>query len=250
MSDDWRLGIHAVESALEVGASQVIELWIEKGTRNPRVLELAEAARGHGIAVQSVGKEGFTRIAHDVRHQGIAARCRAEAVLDERELGDLIESAGSEALLLVLDGVTDPHNLGACLRSAHAAGACAVLIPKDRSAAMTPVVRRAAAGAAERLPLVRATNLARALDTVKEAGVWLTGLAGDAPQTLFDIDLRGRVALVMGSEGEGMRRLTAERCDHLAHIPMHKGAESLNVSVAPGVALFEAVRQRRTPPRR
>ncbi len=244
MSDDWRVGIHSVESAIDAGAAQMIELWVEKGTRNPRVLELADSARKQGIAVQSVGRDALDRISQDTRHQGIGARCKSAPDLDERALGDLVESQGTDSLLLVLDGVTDPHNLGACMRSAWAAGACAVLIPRDRATTLTPVVRRAAAGAAERLPLVRATNLARALDTIKEAGVWLTGFAGDAPQSLYAMDFRGRSGIVLGSEGEGMRRLTRERCDHLAHIPMQGSAESLNVSVAAGVALFEAVRQR------
>lgn len=247
MSDDWRVGIHAVESAIDAGAAQVIEVWVEKGTRNPRVTELADAARKQGIAVQSVGRDALERVSQDTRHQGIGARCRSTPDLDERALGDLVESSGDDALLLVLDGVTDPHNLGACMRSALAAGACAVLIPRDRASTLTPVVRRAAAGAAERLPLVRATNLARALDTIKEAGVWLTGLAGDAPQSLYTLDFRGRAGIVLGSEGDGMRRLTRERCDHLSHIPMRGGAESLNVSVAAGVALFEVARQRLHP---
>ncbi|MGH8184750.1 MAG: 23S rRNA (guanosine(2251)-2'-O)-methyltransferase RlmB, partial [Rhodanobacteraceae bacterium] len=151
---------------------------------------------------------------------------------------------------LVLDGVTDPHNLGACLRSAAAAGATAVIAPKDRAVGVTPVVRRASAGAVDRVPLIEVTNLARTLRELKDAGVWLTGLAGEAEASLYDIDLSGRVALVMGGEGEGMRRLTREACDHLARIPMPggdfgRGVESLNVSVAAGIALFEAVRQRR-----
>jgi 23S rRNA (guanosine2251-2'-O)-methyltransferase len=152
--------------------------------------------------------------------------------------------AGSDALFLVLDGVTDPHNLGACLRSAAAANVTAVIVPKDRAVGLTPVVRRASAGGADRVPLVAATNLARAMRTLKDAGVWITGLAGDTEQSIYDVDLKGPVALVLGSEGEGMRRLTRENCDFVARIPMPGSMESLNVSVATGVVLFEALRQR------
>jgi 23S rRNA (guanosine2251-2'-O)-methyltransferase len=144
----------------------------------------------------------------------------------------------------VLDGVTDPHNLGACLRSAAAANVTAVIVPKDRAVGITPVVRRASAGGADRVPLVAATNLARALRALKDAGVWITGLAGDTDQTIYQVDMKGPVALVLGSEGEGMRRLTRETCDFLAKIPMPGSMESLNVSVATGIVLFEALRQR------
>ncbi|MBN8480657.1 MAG: 23S rRNA (guanosine(2251)-2'-O)-methyltransferase RlmB, partial [Xanthomonadales bacterium] len=162
----------------------------------------------------------------------------------EAELPALVEAAGGEGLFLVLDGVTDPHNLGACLRSAEAAGVNAVIVPKDRAVGMTATVRRASAGAADRVPFVAATNLARALRVLKDAGVWLTGLAGDGGTSLHALDFSGPVAIVMGSEGEGMRRLTREACDHLAHIPMRGRIESLNVSVATGIALFEVLRQR------
>jgi len=168
------------------------------------------------------------------------------AAKSERDLADLLET--DNALFLVLDGVTDPHNLGACLRSAAAAGTTAVIVPKDRAVGITPVVRRASAGAVDRVPLIEVTNLARALRDMKDAGVWLTGLAGEAEASLYDVDLKGKTALVMGGEGEGMRRLTREACDHLARIPMPGSMESLNVSVATGVALFEAVRQRRGNP--
>jgi 23S rRNA (guanosine2251-2'-O)-methyltransferase len=162
----------------------------------------------------------------------------------EHALPGLLEQAGGEALVLVLDGVTDPHNLGACLRSAAAAKVTAVIVPKDRAVGLTPVVRRASAGGADRVPLVAVTNLARTLRELKDAGVWITGLAGDTAQSLYELDLKGPVALVLGSEGEGMRRLTRETCDYVAKIPMPGAMESLNVSVAAGVVLFEALRQR------
>jgi len=155
-----------------------------------------------------------------------------------------VENAGKDTLFLVLDGVTDPHNLGACLRSAEGAGVTAVIVPKDKAVGITPTVRTASAGAADRVPFVVVTNLARTLKALKEQGVWLVGLAGDAEQDFYTVDLTGPIAIVMGSEGEGMRRLTREACDFLAHIPMRGAVESLNVSVATGVALFETLRQR------
>ena len=164
----------------------------------------------------------------------------------ETQLEEALEAIGdAPPLLLVLDGVTDPHNLGACLRSADAAGVAAVIVPRDRAAGLTPVVRKVAAGAAETVPLVQVVNLARTLRELKERGVWLVGTSDDAARTLYDVDLSGPTALVLGSEGEGMRRLTREACDELVSIPMAGAVESLNVSVAAGVALFEAVRQRR-----
>jgi 23S rRNA (guanosine2251-2'-O)-methyltransferase len=178
------------------------------------------------------------------RHQGVVARYNAPTPHSEAELPKLVEGAGVSALFLVLDGVTDPHNLGACLRSAEAAGVTAVIVPKDRAVGITPTVRRASAGAADRVPLVAATNLARALKALKDAGVWLVGLVGDIDTSLYSIDLKGPIAIVLGSEGEGMRRLTREACDFVARIPMRGGVESLNVSVATGIALFETLRQR------
>jgi len=163
---------------------------------------------------------------------------------DEAFLFDLLRSSRSPAFLLILDNVQDPHNLGACLRSADGAGVQAVVIPKDRSVHLTPAVRTVACGAAEHIPLVEVTNLARLLDQLKEAGVWLVGTTDQAPKLIYEIDLTGPLALVMGSEGKGLRRLTAEKCDFLASIPMHGSVSSLNVSVATGVCLYEAVRQR------
>jgi 23S rRNA (guanosine2251-2'-O)-methyltransferase len=174
----------------------------------------------------------------------VVARYNAPAALPDSALAGLVEAAGRNALVLVLDGVTDPHNFGACLRSAEAAGVTAVVVPKDRAVGVTPTVRRASAGAADRVPIVAATNLARALKALKEAGVWLVGLAGDTDQSVYSVDLDGPIAVVLGGEGEGMRRLTRENCDFVAKIPMQGDIESLNVSVATGIVLFEALRQR------
>ncbi len=242
-NEHWIAGINAVASALEHDAVNVREVMVEARARNPRLAELAELARGQGIAVRTVGADVLERIAGGVRHQGIVAHYAAVRGFDEDDLEALVEAA-EKPLFLILDGVQDPHNLGACLRSAAAAGATAVVIPKDKSAPVNATVRKTSAGAADRIPVVRVTNLARALDTLKQAGVWLVGLAGEAGQGLYASDLRGAIGIVMGGEGDGMRRLTRERCDFLVRIPMPGEIESLNVSVAAGIALFEAVRQR------
>jgi 23S rRNA (guanosine2251-2'-O)-methyltransferase len=244
MRDSWLFGIHAVEGALRRDPAAVVELVIARDSRNPRLLALLEQARGLGLRAQMLPAQALDRLAEGGRHQGVAARLRLREGVDEHALAGLVERAGREALLLVLDGITDPHNLGACLRSADAAGVTAVILPRDRSAALTPAARKVAAGAAESVPLVRVTNLARSLKSLREAGVWVVGLAGEAEKTLYQQDLRGPLALVMGSEGEGLRRLTREHCDHLVRLPMRGSVESLNVSVAAGVALYEALRQR------
>ena len=244
MSDTWIAGINPVEGALRNDADRVHELQLEQGSRNPRLKAVADEARRLGIRVQMVSRADLERVAEGSRHQGVAARYTAAAVRTDDDLAALVEAAGHRALFLVLDGVTDPHNLGACMRSAAAAGVTAVIVPKDRAVGVTPVVRKASAGAADRVPLVVVTNLARALRELKDAGVWLTGLAGDAQSSLYAIDFTGPCALVLGGEGEGMRRLTGETCDFVAKIPMPGDTESLNVSVAAGIALFEAVRQR------
>jgi 23S rRNA (guanosine2251-2'-O)-methyltransferase len=240
----WIGGIHAVQSLLDNDPTTVLEVMIAKEARNPRIDSLMAAARGAGIAVQRPPRSTLERLADGVRHQDVLVHVRERPAPDERDLPKLAEQAGAGALFLVLDGVQDPHNLGACLRSAAAAEATAVVVPKDRSAPLNAAARKSAAGGAEIVPLVRVTNLARALDVLKDAGVWLVGLAGEASDDLYVRDLSGATALVMGAEGEGMRRLTTERCDFLARIPISARMESLNVSVAAGICLFEARRQR------
>ena len=239
----WIGGINAVAAALEHDASRIEELLVEGGARNPRVREIGEQARQLGIAVRAVSADALQRATALERHQGVAAHYRAPAALDENDLDDLLDRTPLP-LLLVLDGVQDPHNLGACLRSAAAAGATAVIVPRDRAAGVTPVVHKASAGAVDRVALVQVTNLARALRQLKDAGVWLVGLAGEGDRSLYEIDLGGPIAIVMGGEGEGLRRLTRDTCDFVARIPMAGAVESLNVSVATGIALFEALRQR------
>jgi 23S rRNA (guanosine2251-2'-O)-methyltransferase len=244
MPNQWIVGINPVTGALANDPSHIRHLWVEQGAHNDRVSEVLAEAKRLGVPIQACSRARLDKISGRARHQGVAANYDPPMAQSERDLTPLL--AATDTLFVVLDGVTDPHNLGACLRSAAAAGATAVIVPKDRQVAMTPVVMRAAAGAAGKLPLLEVTNLARTLRTLKAAGVWLTGLAGGAKTSLFEIDLTGNVALVVGGEGTGMRRLTRDACDHLAHIAMPGATESLNVSVATGVALFEAIRQRRT----
>lgn len=244
MSESWIVGINPVDGALGNDAERVRELLIEQGQRNARVQELAERAKALKIPVHHRSRDELDKLAGEARHQGVAALYEAPPLAHESDLAALLERDGSDTLVLVLDGVTDPHNLGACLRSAAAAKVTAVIVPKDRAVGLTPVVRRASAGSADRVPLIAVTNLARTLRELKDAGVWITGLAGDSDTSVYGVDFKGPMALVLGGEGEGMRRLTRELCDFVAKIPMPGAMESLNVSVATGVVLFEVLRQR------
>ncbi|MEA9556324.1 23S rRNA (guanosine(2251)-2'-O)-methyltransferase RlmB [Xanthomonas nasturtii] len=242
--NQWIVGVNAVASSVENDADNVREVLIEAGSKNPRLTEIEEQARRKGIDVRRVNTQALDGVGGQVRHQGVAARYAAARLWAENELEGLVEAAQGRALVLVLDGVQDPHNLGACLRSAAAAGATAVVIPKDKSATVNATVRKTSAGAADRIPVVAVTNLARCLRDLQKQGVWLYGLAGEAEASLYSVDLRGNVGLVLGGEADGLRRLTREHCDGLVKIPMPGDIESLNVSVATGVTLFEAVRQR------
>ncbi len=242
--NQWIVGVNAVASAIDNDADNVREVLIEGGNKNARLTEIEDNARRKGIDVRRVTGQALDGVGGSVRHQGVAARYAAARTWDENELEGLVEAAEGRALVLVLDGVQDPHNLGACLRSAAAAGATAVVIPKDKSVGVNATVRKTSAGAADRIPVVAVTNLARCLKDLQKLGVWIYGLAGEAQASLYATDLRGNVALVLGGEGDGLRRLTREHCDGLVKIPMPGDIESLNVSVATGVTLFEAVRQR------
>ena len=244
MSKDILAGIHAVEAALKHDPANLVEIMVADAAKNPRLKRLVDEARELDIKVHARDMAQLDKLCGGERHQGVVAFYNAPAAKSEKDLPALIDEAGREALFLILDEITDPHNFGACLRSALAAKVTAVIVPKDRAAPLNATVRRSSAGAADRIPIVRATNLARAMDVLKEAGVWISGLEGEATQSIYQTDFRGPCALVMGAEGEGMRRLTRERCDFLITIPMPGPMESLNVSVATGVALFEVVRQR------
>jgi 23S rRNA (guanosine2251-2'-O)-methyltransferase len=238
-------GIHAVESVLRRDPQRIEQLWLQSGRQDKRIQSLLSLAENQGVRFERVPRRELDQWVSG-RHQGVVAEVSPGAAgqaLDEHGLAALLENAANP-LVLVLDGVTDPHNLGACLRSADAAGVTAVVVPKDKSADLGPVVRKVACGGAEAVPFARVTNLARTLDALKAAGLWVVGTAGEAEQLVYQQDLTGPTALVMGAEGEGMRRLTREACDFLVKLPMAGSVSSLNVSVATGVCLFEAVRQR------
>jgi 23S rRNA (guanosine2251-2'-O)-methyltransferase len=244
MASPVAYGIHAVRVLLSRQPGRVRRVLLAGGRDAGRLAEVRALAQQAGVQVASVELAQLDRLAEGERHQGVVAEIVPRAGDPETQLEEALEAAGPVPLLLVLDGVQDPHNLGACLRSADAAGVSAVIVPRDRAAGLTPVVRKVAAGAAESVPLVAVVNLARTLRDLKQRGLWLVGTDDAADRTLYEADLKGPLGLVMGSEGEGMRRLTRECCDQLVSIPMAGAVESLNVSVATGVALFEAVRQR------
>ncbi len=235
-------GIHAVRKVLETAPERVLELWI-RSDGGERLQEIAQLAAAHGIAVQPVPGRTLDRLLPHTRHQGVVARRQAAPRLEESDLVEAIRRL-RRPLLLVLDGVEDPHNLGACLRTADAAGVDGMVVPASRGTGITAAVARVAAGAAESVPLYQVANLARALRAMKQEGVWLIGTSDRATQGLYETDLSVPLALVLGTEGRGLRRLTAEQCDLLVSIPMHGTVESLNVSVAAGVCLYEALRQR------
>ena len=245
-SRQWIAGINAVASALEHDAEHVREVLIEAGAKNARLSEIESRANRLDVPVRRVAKTALDGIVGNLRHQGAIARYAAAKTYNESDLIELIEAANGQALVLILDGVQDPHNLGACLRSAAAAAVTAVVIPRDKAVQVNATVRKTSAGAADAIPVVAVTNLSRAMKSMQQQGVWLYGLAGESESSLYSVDLRGNVGIVMGGESDGLRRLTRETCDSLVQIPMPGAAdvESLNVSVATGVCLFEAVRQR------
>ncbi|WP_444891531.1 23S rRNA (guanosine(2251)-2'-O)-methyltransferase RlmB [Microbulbifer sp. DLAB2-AA] len=249
MSQELVYGLHAVQALLKGSPQNVQELMLLRGRKDQRLQKIIQQAEKNDIALRFVDRRTLDdKVEEGANHQGVIALCASKTqVLDEKFLFGMLEKLdqkGEAPFLLVLDGVTDPHNLGACLRSAEAAGVHAVIAPKDKSAGLTPTARKVACGAAEVLPFVTVTNLARTLQQLQQAGVWIFGAAGEATQDVYQSQLTGPMALVMGAEGSGLRRLTREYCDHLIKIPMAGEVSSLNVSVATGVCLFEAVRQR------
>lgn len=237
-------GVHAVEALLRHHPKRVKQLWLAEGRHDPRVQALIQLAQEARVTVGQRDRRELDEWAEDGTHQGVVAEVSPSQVWGEAMLEELLDRAEGPPLLLVLDGVTDPHNLGACLRTADAAGVLAVIIPKDKSATLNATVRKVACGAAEVVPLVAVTNLARTLEKLQQRGLWTVGTAGEAEQELYQQDLTGPTVLIMGAEGKGMRRLTREHCDYLVKLPMAGSVSSLNVSVATGVCLFEAVRQR------
>ena len=240
---DWIFGIHAVQSILKTTPQRIKELRVVKMRQDMRLQKLLNLADQHGVVVHWSTPQNLDSLI-DGRHQGVAALCKEGETYNEEYLYKIVEEQGKNTFFLMLDGVTDPHNLGACLRAAEGAGVHAVIVPKDNSVGLTPVVSKVASGAAETMPLIVVTNLARTLNDLQARGLWGVGTTGEAEKTIFDVDLVGPLVLVMGSEGTGMRKLVTSKCDFLAKLPMAGKVSSLNVSVAAGICLFEAVRQR------
>jgi 23S rRNA (guanosine2251-2'-O)-methyltransferase len=243
VKSEWVYGIHAVQAILKSAPQRIEEALILKSRDDQRIQKILQQIKQHNIPVVMQSRQDLDELCGE-NHQGVVLRVRPGKTHDEDYLWALLRELKEPVFLLILDGITDPHNLGACMRTADAAGVHAVIVPKDNSAGMNDTVRKVACGAAETVPLIPVTNLARTLKTLQEEGVWLVGTAGEADLSIFQAPLTGALGLIMGAEGTGMRRLTREHCDHLAYIPMAGSVSSLNVSVATGVCLFEAVRQR------
>lgn len=238
-------GFHAVGVRLKTAPASIVEIYFDASRRDQRMRQFLERAREAGARLIEADGLRLAKLAGSHGHQGVAAR--VQPIEQAKSLDALLEQLEADQqvpLLLVLDGVTDPHNLGACLRVADGAGAHAVIAPKDHAAGINATVAKVASGAAETVPYFMVTNLARTLGELKERNIWVIGTADDAPRTLYQVDLKGPVALVLGAEGQGMRQLTRKTCDELVSIPMRGAVESLNVSVASGVCLYEALRQR------
>ncbi|MDD0809752.1 23S rRNA (guanosine(2251)-2'-O)-methyltransferase RlmB [Curvibacter sp. RS43] len=235
-------GFHAVGVRLKTAPQTIIEIYFEPTRRDARMRQFLDRVREAGVRLIEADGLRLAKLAGSHGHQGVAAR--VEPTVQIKSLDDLLDQVQGPPLLLVLDGITDPHNLGACLRVADGAGAHAVIAPKDHAAGINATVAKVASGAAETMPYFMVTNLARTLGELKERNIWCIGTSGDAPKTLYQVDLKGPTALILGAEGDGMRQLTRKTCDELVSIPMAGAVESLNVSVASGVCLYEALRQR------
>lgn len=244
MDEQLVCGVHVVLAVLKSRPDQVEEIWVSEARGDKRMAAVLDAARAAQVKIHKAPRAALDRMSDGVKHQGVVARLRVTPVRKEQDLESFLAHLPPMPLLLVLDGVQDPHNLGACLRSADAAGVHGVIVPREHSAPLSAVARRAASGAAESIPVFQVVNLARALRELKEAGIWLAGASQEADTDIFHADLHRPLAIVLGGEGKGLRRLTQEECDMLVRIPMAGTVESLNVSVAAGVCLFEAVRQR------
>ena len=245
MSEQYVYGVHAVSALLANPHRVTKKLYISEERADLRLQDLIDKAMQMGVHIEKLSVQKMNQRFADFTHQGIVATASALPDYNESHLLALLESSKQPVLILILDGVTDPHNLGACLRTADATGVDFVVIPKDKSASITPVVSKVACGAAESIPVVRVTNLVRSMNLLKEHGVWIYGAAGEATSSLYQTDCTGNIAMVMGAEGEGLRRLTREHCDGLFSLPMLGSVSSLNVSVATGVSLYEIVRQRK-----
>ncbi|MHB8741701.1 MAG: 23S rRNA (guanosine(2251)-2'-O)-methyltransferase RlmB [Sulfuricaulis sp.] len=244
MPENIICGLHVVLAAVKKNPQDVEEIWVSSARDDGRITAVVEAAQAANVKVHKSPRTVLDRLSDKMRHQGVVARMRAITALTEQDLATFLTRLPATPLLLVLDGVQDPHNLGACLRSADAAGAQAVIVPREHTAPINAAARRAASGAAESTPVFQVVNLARCLRSLKAAGIWLAGATQEADTDIFRADLCRPLALVLGGEGKGLRRLTQQECDLQVRIPMAGSVASLNVSVAAGICLFEAVRQR------
>ncbi len=243
MIQDTVFGLHAVEALVLKEPECIVEIKVQQGRDDKRLTKLLGLLQSNSISVAQVPRKELDKLVNG-RHQGVVAIVKADPIKDEGDLEDVLNSLNGPAFILILDSVTDPHNLGACIRSADAAGVHAVVVPKDNSAPLNAIAKKVACGAAENVPLIQVTNLARTMKWLQNFGIWITGAAGEAEQTIYQTDFKGSIALAMGAEGSGLRRLTREHCDQLTKIPMQGSVSSLNVSVATGICLFEALRQR------
>lgn len=244
MSSQIVYGINAVNALINKGKRKVNEILISNDSTNPRLEEIVVKAKSLNIPIKKLASININQQFPDIVHQGVIANAHALPDYNEKNISALLNEAKNPCLILILDGITDPHNLGAILRSADSAGVDFVIIPKDKNADITPVVTKSASGATESMPLVRVTNLARVMDKLKEAGIWIYGAATETKKSLYNLDLNDSCAIVLGSEGKGLRRLTREKCDELFSLPQLGSVESLNVSVACGISMYEVVRQR------
>ena len=238
-------GLHAVQAVLEREPEMVSKVWLENSRRDDKAKKILQLAHDADVKPERVKREALNKfVGENANHQGVVALSKDTPAGNEKTLKQLLEDLTVPAFLLILDGVQDPHNLGACLRTADAAGVHAVIAPKDRASGLTSVVRKVACGAAESIPFIQVTNLSRTMRELQQAGIWMIGTSLETEQDIYQADLSGPLALVLGAEGKGLRRLTAENCDSLVKLPMLGTVQSLNVSVSAGVCLYEAVRQR------
>ncbi|HFD13145.1 MAG TPA: 23S rRNA (guanosine(2251)-2'-O)-methyltransferase RlmB [Crenotrichaceae bacterium] len=243
-------GFHAVQTVLDWDPQRINNVWVDKNRSDTRIRSVLQQLSDNNISVEYADKHTLDRLSENSNHQGIVVKLSVAAMLTENELLSLLENINKPPLLLILDQIQDPHNFGACLRTADAAGVDAVIIAKDNSVGFTPTVLKTSSGALDYVPVCRVTNLCRTIKTIQKKGVWVVGASDDGDQSIHDADLQGAVAIVMGSEHSGMRRLVRKACDFIVNIPMLGRVESLNVSVATGVVLYEVLRQRQNKPER
>lgn len=241
----FMFGLHSVENLLEKNPTRAIRLFVLQTRRDKRLEKIIKLAQQVNIPIERVTQKELDNMTQGANHQGVVVICRQISEYSEDDLPEILKKTTDSPLLLILDGVQDPHNLGACFRSADAAGVHAIIAPKDKAVGLTPAVSKVASGAIETVPFVQVTNLARTLERIKELGIWIYGAVGEASNILYETDLSGPTAIVLGAEGKGLRRLTREHCDMLLKIPMQGNVSSLNVSVAAGIFLFEVMRQRK-----